>query len=115
MWRSAFKKEMYEAIDALYFAVVSKDGYDKSRVEPFAILHQIVKKDCIDAASFDMKTQADLMSLMTDNLETLEKVVFALKAMLKEPNPELFNEKKIAMLAKLSKEQKEFKELKKDD
>jgi hypothetical protein len=63
------------------------------------VLHKIVKKDCIDAATFDMRTQADLLCMLIDNLELLEKVVFQLKAMLKEPNPENFENVKSRVLS----------------
>ncbi len=54
------------------------------------MLHKIVKKDCIDAATFDVRTQADLLSMLIDNLDMLERVVYQVKAMLKEPNQENF-------------------------
>lgn len=50
------------------------------------MLHKIIKKDCIDAATFDVRTQADLLSMLIDNLDMLEKVIYQVKAMLKEPN-----------------------------
>ena len=43
-----------------------------------------MKKDAIDAATFDTMTQADLMSMMIENLEILEKSIYQIKAMLKE-------------------------------
>lgn len=101
MWRSAFKKEMNELIGALYQQVVASDGFDEKNMDPFNVLHQIVKKDCIDAATFDMKTQADLLCMMVENLDILEKVVGQVKVMLKEPMPEGFKEKRDEILAKI--------------
>jgi hypothetical protein len=46
-----------------------------------------------------MRTQADLLCMLFDNLELLEKVAFQLKAMLKEPNPENFANVKTKVLA----------------
>ena len=52
-------------------------------------------------ATFDMRTQADLMCMMEDNLESLEKTIHLIKAMLKEPMPEDFAEKKKQALERL--------------
>lgn len=48
-----------------------------------------------------MRTQADLMCMMEDNLESLEKTIHLIKAMLKEPMPEEFAEKKKQALERL--------------
>jgi len=64
--------------------LISADG--KIQEDPFEVIHKIVKKDCIDAATFDVRTQADLLSMLIDNLDMLERVVYQIKAMLKEPN-----------------------------
>ena len=69
-------------------------------MDPFETLHKIVKKDCIDAATFDMKTQADLLSMLLENLEMLEKVVFMAKALLKEPDYNNFEDVKDYILEK---------------
>lgn len=84
-------------------------------MDPFVILHQIVKKDCIDAATFDMKTQADLLCMMIENLEILEKVIRQMKIMLKEPMPETFEAKKKDVLQKVLKEHQDFLAMEKTD
>lgn len=55
-------------------------------------------------ATFDMRTQADLMCMMEDNLESLEKTIALIKAMLKEPIPEDFAEKKHQVIDRLKAE-----------
>lgn len=67
------------------------------------MLHKIIKKDCIDAATFDVRTQADLLSMLIDNLDMLEKVIYQVKAMLKEPNQDNFETLKESVLEKLVK------------
>ena len=91
-WRSAFKKELEVMIDALAKRTVSSDGFDEDTEDPFVLLHKIVKKDAIDAATFDAMSQADLLSMLNDNLELLEKTVYIIKALLKEPDFEKFED-----------------------
>lgn len=67
------------------------------------MLHKIIKKDCIDAATFDVRTQADLLSMLIDNLDMLEKGIYQVKAMLKEPNQDNFETLKESVLEKLVK------------
>jgi len=52
----------------------------------------------LDASTFDAQSQADFLSMMTENLEILEKVLYQLKAMLKEPDFIIFEEVKAATL-----------------
>lgn len=72
------------------------------------MLHKIVKKDCIDAATFDVRTQADLLSMLIDNLDMLERVVYQIKAMLKEPNQENFETLKLQTVERLNASQQEL-------
>ena len=85
---------MHALIDVLTRRLVSSDGFNTEQ-DPFDVLHKIVKKDCIDAATFDMRTQADLMCMLVDNLELLETTTLQLKSMLKEINPEEFSKVKL--------------------
>ena len=49
-WRSAFKKELAALVTALSEKLGSGDV---EQGDPFEVLHRIIKKDCIDAATFD--------------------------------------------------------------
>ena len=49
-WRSAFKKELAALVNALCEKLTSGEG---EQSDPFEVLHRIIKKDCIDAATFD--------------------------------------------------------------
>ena len=85
-WRSAFKAQLHELINDLHLRFIpGDDGYDPLTTDPFVLLHQIVKKDVIDAATFDTRTQADFLVLMLDQLEMLEKTVYMIKSLLKQP------------------------------
>ena len=53
----------------------------------------------IDAATFDTRTQAEYLALMIDQLEMLEKCVFQIKALLKQPN---FHEFEVTKKTKLN-------------
>ena len=55
----------------------------------------------MDASTFDAQSQADFLSMMTENLEILEKIMYQLKALLKEPDFIIFEEVKAAELEKL--------------
>ena len=100
IWRSAFKAELHQLIDTVSKRLISSDGFNTEN-DPFDVLHKVVKKDCIDAATFDMRTQADLLCMLVDNLELLEKVVFQIKALLKEPSPENFETCKKELMDKV--------------
>ena len=80
----------------------------KEKDDPFVTLHQIVKKDVIDAATFDTKTQAEYLSLMIDQLEMLEKSVHTIKCLLKQPNILEFEASKQATLNELRVKQTKF-------
>ena len=88
-WRSAFKKELYEFADSTHKRLVGEEGFPETE-DPFVFFHKIVKKDALDAATFDAMSQADFLSMMTENLELLEKCLYQIKAMLKEPNFAIF-------------------------
>ena len=104
-WRSAFKKELQTMIDVLAKRTISSDGFDEdSNDDPFVLLHKIVKKDCIDAATFDAMSQADLLSMLNDNLELLEDTVYIIKALLKEPDFDKFEELKMEVHEKVKKD-----------
>ena len=53
-----------------------------------------MKKDALDAATFDAVSQADLMCMLLDNLEALEQWIYQIKALLKEPDFHLFEDLK---------------------
>ena len=98
-WRTAFKLELNAFIEILAKKLVSTGGFAEQ--DPFEVLHKIVKKDCIDVATFDMRTQSDLMAMMVDNLELLEKTIWMIKVLLKEPETEHFAHKKEEALMRL--------------
>lgn len=103
-WRSAFKKELYEFADAAHKRLVDESGFPETE-DPFLFFHKIIKKDAMDAATFDAASQADFLFMMTENLEMLEKYLFQIKAMLKEPNFALFEDIKKKTLDNLRVEQ----------
>ena len=74
-WRTAFKRELIAFADATYRRLVGEDGFPETE-DPFMFFHRIIKKDTLDAATFDSQSQADLLSMLTENLELLEKVLY---------------------------------------
>ena len=98
-WRTAFKKELNSLVGVISQKLISADGHIQE--DPFEVLHKIVKKDCIDAATFDVRTQADLLSMLIDNLDMLERVIYQIKAMLKEPHCENFVTLKLQIVERL--------------
>ena len=103
-WRSAFKKELMAFADATYKRLVGDDGFPETE-DPFVFFHKVIKKDALDAATFDALTQADFIAMMIENLELMEKSLYQLKAMLKEPDFAMFEEVKKECLDKLRVEQ----------
>ena len=103
-WRSAFKKELYEFADAAHKRLVDENGFPETE-DPFVFFHKVVKKDTLDASTFDAASQADFLAMMVENLELLEKYLYQIKAMLKEPNFAIFDEVKKTTLDKLRTEQ----------
>ena len=71
---------------------MSTDAF--AEIDSFETLYKVVKKDCIDAATFDLRTQADLLCMMEENLFSLESTIAQIKSCLKEPMPETFEERK---------------------
>ena len=53
-----------------------------------------MKKETLDAATFDAKSQADFMCMMMENLEHIEMCVYTIKALMKEPDFALFEDLK---------------------
>ena len=103
-WRSAFKKELLAFADTTHKRLVDNNGFNETE-DPFLFFHKIVKKDALDAATFDAMSQADFLSMMTENLELLEKCLYQIKAMLKEPDFALFEDVKKQTLDRVRVEQ----------
>ena len=103
-WRSAFKAELQTFANVTYKRLVGEDELPKQE-DPFVFFHKIIKKDALDAATFDAQSQADFLSMMTENLESLERVLYQLKALLKEPDFLIFEEVKAQCLETLRAEQ----------
>jgi len=106
-WRSAFKKELLSFADTTHKRLVDENGFPESE-DPFVFFHKIVKKDAIDAATFDAMSQADFLSMMTENLELLEKCLYQIKAMLKEPEYKIFEDTKKQTLERVRVEQEKM-------
>ena len=75
-WRSSFKEELLEFVGQAQAKFVGLDGRMEVIDDPFMFFHKIVKKDALDAATFDQQSQADFMSMMMENLEILEQWVY---------------------------------------
>ena len=93
MWRGALKKELFTFADQIYKRMVGEDGFPETD-DAFRFFHTIVKKDALDAATFDAMSQADYIAMMLENLELLEKSLYQIKAMLKTPEHQSFAEVK---------------------
>ena len=106
-WRTAFKREMISFADAVARRMIRDEGFDEAD-DPLLFFHQIVKKDAIDASTFDTMTQADLMSMMIENLEILEKSLYQIKAMLKERDITKFESTKEKAMVKIREDQKKY-------
>ena len=100
-WRSAFKKELKDFADSVYKRLVGEDAILPETEDPFQFFHKVIKKDALDAATFDAQSQADFLSMMTEQLEMLEKALYQIKALLKEPDFLIFEEVKTVCLEKL--------------
>ena len=74
-WRTAFKRELQGFADSLFKRLIGEDGFPETE-DPFMFMHKIIKKDALDAATFDSMSQADFIAMMTENMEMLEKVVY---------------------------------------
>ena len=91
VWRGALKKELFTFADQIYKRMVGEDGFPETD-DAFRFFHTIVKKDALDAATFDAMSQADFIAMMLENLELLEKSLYQIKAMLKTPEHQSFAE-----------------------
>ena len=60
-----------------------------------------MKKETLDAATFDSKSQADFMCQMMENLEHIERCVYTIKALMKEPDHLIFEDLKSQTEAKV--------------
>ena len=83
---------MKELTDMMIERCVSSDGFNENYEDEFFLLHKVIKQDAIDAATFDEMSQADLIHMLVENLEVLEKVTFTIQALLKEPEPYKFDD-----------------------
>ena len=92
-WRSAFKKELFEFADETFKRCIGDQGFNPND-EPFLFFHKIIKKDALDAATFDQNSQADFLCMMMENLEAMEQSLYQIKAMLKEPDYQIFDDVK---------------------
>ena len=54
-WRAAFKKELLEFADETYKRCIGDQGFNSTE-EPFLFFHKIIKKDALDAATFDQNS-----------------------------------------------------------
>ena len=106
-WRTAFKKEMKELIDNMVKRCVSSDGFSKDQKNDFYLLHKVIKADAIDAATFDEHSQADLIHILVENLEVLEMTTFTIQALLKERDPNKFDDVKERVYERTKGDQKE--------
>lgn len=104
VWRSALKRELYTFADQVYKRMVGEEGFPETE-DAFRFFHSIVKKDALDAATFDSLSQADYIAMMLENLELLEKTLYQVKAMLKEPNHLVFEEVKTETMVRIRAEQ----------
>ena len=96
-WRAAFKKELLEFADETYKRCIGDQGFNSTE-EPFLFFHKIIKKDALDAATFDQNSQADFLCMMMENLEAMEQSLYQIKAMLKEPDYLIFEDVKAQTL-----------------
>ena len=69
---------------------INEDDKDHAAADPYETLHLAVKKDTIDACTFDQQTQADLMQVLVPNLEFLEASVYSIRGLLREPDVDKF-------------------------
>ena len=51
-WRTAFKRELLAFADSTFKRLVGEDGFPETE-DPFMFFHRIIKKDTLDAATFD--------------------------------------------------------------
>ena len=73
-WRSAFKRELYAMAEQIHMHFIGGSFPDDD--EPFIFFHRIIKKEVLDAATYDHQSQADFLSMTVENLEIIEKTVY---------------------------------------
>ena len=95
-WRTAFKKEALTLVNETQTSLFGVDlpSFAVETDDPFMFFHKIVKKNTLDAATLDASSQADLMCMMIDNLEEVERCIYVLKALMKEPDFLIFTDLK---------------------
>ena len=103
-WRTAFKRELFAFADAMHKRLIGEDAFPETE-DPFLFFHKIIKKDALDASTFDAVSQADFLSMMTENLELLEKTLYQIKALLKEPDFTIFEDVKKQTIEKVRADQ----------
>lgn len=84
-WRAEFKLHLEKTVKKLAKGALGEEADSIKDKNPFTVLHTIIKKDVVDAAVFDAKTGADLLSHGLEQLERLEQTVSKIKSILKEP------------------------------
>ena len=104
-WRSAFKAELEAFTETAKKRLLGEVMKVELADEPFVFFHKIVKKDALDAATFDAMSQADFMCMMLDNLEICEQWLYQIKALLKEPDFHIFEDLKTQTLEQVLAEQ----------
>lgn len=93
-WRSAFKAELQAFTEVAKSRFLGEEQKFELADEAFVFFHKIIKKDALDAATFDAMSQADFMCMMLENLEACEQWLYQIKALLKEPDYFIFEDLK---------------------
>ena len=81
--------------------MIDESGSFPSDEDPFIFLHQIIKKNALEAAAFDALSQADFMSMHLKSLELFENSLYSVKAMLREIDFDYFEDAKARALERL--------------
>ena len=55
-WRTEFKKELRGFADSCYRRLVGEDAVLPESEDPFQFFHKVIKKDALDAATFDAQS-----------------------------------------------------------
>lgn len=107
VWRTNFKRELIQHADETHrqFLGDQAGGFQPQVEDPFVFFHRVVKKETLDAATFDAQSQADFMCMMMENLEHLELSIYVVKALLKEPSFRAFEAVKAETLQKVKESQ----------
>lgn len=81
--------------------MINQDESFPKEEDSFIFFHQVIKKDALEAAAFDNLSQADFISMLMRNLELFENILYQVKAMLREPNFNNFEQAKRITLERL--------------